>query len=245
MDDFRIKTEQFEGPLDLLLSLIEKRKLLINEFSLSKITDEFIAYAETIPGDAVEEKTDFIVIASTLLLIKSRSLLPNLSLSEEEEQSIDQLEKRLELLKKAKELGEIIKERFGKNPIFFAEFKTKGEVVFAPHKSIEKVSLSLLLHTLLNSIPKKEKIQTAVIKKVITIEEMIEKLAEKVKGAIKMSFREFTGGKPVSKEQKVEVIVGFLAMLELVKQGIVDVSQHAHFEDIHIESKEVGLPHYG
>jgi hypothetical protein len=72
-----IKSEIFEGPLDLLLSLIEKRKLLINEVSLAKITDDYIAHIQNASEQSMRDQSNFILIASTLLLIKSKSLLPN------------------------------------------------------------------------------------------------------------------------------------------------------------------------
>ena len=103
MDGFKIKTETFEGPLDLLLSFIEKRKLLINEISLAKITDDYLGHIQSISDHSIGDRAEFIVTASTLLLIKSRSLLPNLSLSDEEEQNISDLEDRLKLYQKIKD----------------------------------------------------------------------------------------------------------------------------------------------
>ena len=87
-NQFKIKTEIFEGPLDLLLSLIEKRKLLINEVSLSKVTDDFISYLQNREAYSIKDASEFLVIASTLLLIKSRSLIPSLNLSEEEKEDM-------------------------------------------------------------------------------------------------------------------------------------------------------------
>ncbi|MDD4989460.1 MAG: segregation/condensation protein A, partial [Candidatus Pacebacteria bacterium] len=130
---YKIKTEVFEGPLDLLLSLIEKRKLLINEISLAQITDDYIAYIKNTGNQTMGESANFILIASTLLLIKSRSLLPNLSLSEEEEQSIDELEHRLKIYKEIKELSVHIAERFGKEMIFAPQMR-KFDPVFSPDK---------------------------------------------------------------------------------------------------------------
>jgi len=82
---FTIKTESFEGPLDLLLDLIEKRKLYISDISLAKVTDDFIEHIKNIGGIEIGESAHFILVASTLLLIKSKSLLPELALTEEEQ----------------------------------------------------------------------------------------------------------------------------------------------------------------
>ena len=81
---FAIKTETFEGPLDLLLHLIEKRQFFINDIALAKVTDDFIAYIQERKDMPMGEVAQFIVVASTLLLIKSKSLLPVLDLTEEE-----------------------------------------------------------------------------------------------------------------------------------------------------------------
>ncbi len=242
---FKIKTEHFEGPLDLLLNLIEKRKLLINDFSLSQVTDEYLKHTENLPSYSLGDRTDFIVIASTLLLIKSRSLLPALTLTEDEEESIEDLQNRLKLYQKIKDLGEYVKEIYGKKMIFFPNEQKNLIQVFSPHDSINIKTLSDALKDVVRRLPVKEAIPKATVKKVISLEEMIDRLSTRIKGAIKMSFRDFSGGKRgVSKEEKVEVIVSFLAMLELVKQGMIDALQGEKHGDISMETKEVGIPHY-
>ncbi|MEK7117749.1 MAG: segregation/condensation protein A, partial [Patescibacteria group bacterium] len=82
--DFKVKTGDFEGPLELLLELIEKRKLHINDVSLSQVADDFIAHIKSLEEFPMNDSADFILIASTLLLIKSKSLLPTLELTEDE-----------------------------------------------------------------------------------------------------------------------------------------------------------------
>jgi segregation and condensation protein A len=241
---FSIKTESFEGPLDLLLSLIEKRKLLVNEVSLSKITDDYIAHIENIPDYKMGERAEFIVVASTLLLIKSRSLLPTLTLSDEEESDIEDLENRLKIYQKIKDLSVNVKNSFGKQFLFNGGLDGKKMPVFSPHPKISLQNIRQSLMDVIINLPKKEVLQKATIRKVITIEEMIDKLTSRVQTAIKMSFREFSGGVPKTREEKVEVIVGFLALLELVKQGTVGVYQHGAFSDIEMETESVGLPKY-
>ena len=99
MKDFKVRVGEFEGPLELLLDLIEKRKLHISDVSLSQVADEFIEYTKSIEDFPIADSADFILVASTLLLIKSKSLLPNLELTVEEEENIGELEKRLALYK--------------------------------------------------------------------------------------------------------------------------------------------------
>ena len=79
----------------------------------------------------------------------------------------------------------------------------------------------------------------------MSLEEMIEKLSSRIQSGLSLSFKQFSGtGEKIDKEKKVEVIVGFLAMLELVKQGIVNVIQDNHFDDIRMETTEIGVPRY-
>jgi segregation and condensation protein A len=98
-----VKTQVYEGPLDLLLELIEKRKLLINDISLAAVAEEYIGKIKSLAELPVAETAEFVALASTLLLIKSRSLLPTLELSGEEERDIKELQYRLEVYKIIKE----------------------------------------------------------------------------------------------------------------------------------------------
>jgi len=237
---FSIKTEIFEGPLDLLLSLIEKRKLFINDIALSKVADDYITYLQSLEKFPIADSADFLVIASTLLLIKSRSLLPSLNLTEEEEQDIGDLERRLKIYKRIKELSQYIKNRFGQEIIFYPE-QRKMIPVFSPDQTMTQENFLTSILFVLKALPKVENIPKAIVKKVITLEEMISNLTKRIQSNIKLSFREFA---KVGKEERVNVIISFLAMLELVKQGIVNVRQNNQFDDIEIETRETGVPNY-
>ena len=120
---YTVKTAVFEGPLDLLLELVTKRKLFVNDVSLSQVTDDFISYIDKHEEFPIGESAEFIVIASTLMLIKSRSLLPMLKLTEDEEESIHDLEDRLVLYAKVKELALALKKIFGKQIIFEKNYR--------------------------------------------------------------------------------------------------------------------------
>ncbi len=244
MMTFKIKTEVFEGPLDLLLDLVEKRKLLINDISLALVTDDYLSHLSHLETTDNSSRTDFILIASTLLLIKSRSLLPSLDLKEEEEHSIEELETRLKMLQIIREGGLVLGGIFGKKIIFNSDSSLPVVPVFSPHHSITLLALGQSIHQIISRLPKTEKIQKAIIKQVISLEEMIDRLTVRIQSSLSLSFKQFTHGSPQSKEQKVEVIVGFLAMLELVKQGIVDAIQENHFDDIKMETTSIGVPRY-
>ncbi|MCX6716873.1 MAG: segregation/condensation protein A [Candidatus Taylorbacteria bacterium] len=238
---FTVKTEKFEGPLDLLLDLIEKRKFFINDVSLSKVADEYIEHIKKFERFPIGESADFILIASTLLLIKSKSLLPSLTLTDDEKGSIEDLEKRLNIYKKIKDASLMLAPLFGKNVLFGAESR-KLEPVFAPDDSMNIVNLLEAVKRVLQALPKKEVLPQTIVKKVISLEEMIDSLTERVQKSLKMSFREFSSS---HKAERVNVIVSFLAMLELVKEGIIHVSQEKHFDDIQMETHDVSVPRYG
>lgn len=236
--DFKVRVGEFEGPLDILLELIEKRKLHISEVSLAKVADEFIEHIKRHEEFPMADSAEFILIASTLLLIKSKSLLPTLDLSSEEVESIENLEERLNLYKNYKEMAIKLGEIFG-NFLYSPRERKSGKIVFAPTPEINLQNIKSSLLSAIEKVAKKEILPKVSVGKVISIEEMIEKLSERVSKGLRMSFGSFA-----SKAEKVEVIVGFLAMLELVKRGAVRVAQKNHFEEIEIECENIGVPSY-
>ncbi len=238
---FIVKTPAFEGPLDLLLRLIEDRKLFISDISLAKVTDDFISHVKSFDAMPMGESAHFILVASTLLLIKSKSLLPGLSLTDEEKGDIEDLETRLKIYKRIKEGGIHIAKLFGSEIIFMQSANRAFVPVFAPDPefSIEKALYSL--KDLINRLPKKESIPKHVVEKVISLEDMIGTLSERISSHLRMSFKEFTKD---HKENRVNVIVSFLAMLELVKEGVLHVTQENRTDDIVMETKAVGVPRY-
>ena len=236
---YQIKTERFEGPLDLLLSFIEKRKLFINDISLAEVTDDFISYIENRKDFPFQEIAQFILVASTLLLIKSKSLLPLLTLTEEEEGDIEDLENRLKEYQKFKDLSTYIKERFGKNIIFPRNTRII-EPFFSPTEEITIENLLKSVRNVTASFPEEKKVTKTTVKKVVSLEEVIENLMKRISEGIKMSFREFSGNARSGREN---IIVSFLAVLELVKRGIVEAEQQNHFSDIEI-NKNINYPDF-
>ncbi|MEK7634861.1 MAG: ScpA family protein [Patescibacteria group bacterium] len=240
-DNFKVKIGEVEGPLELILDLIEKRKLHISDVSLSQVADEFIEYIKSFEEFPMSDSADFILVASTLLLIKSKSLLPNLDLTPEEQGSIEDLENRLASYKKYKELATNIQKMFG-NFLYFANESKEMHVVFSPTPDITLTSLKTALEEALKKVPKRtEPLPKITIDKIISLEDMVDKLTARIQTSLRTSFRDFSG---MGKVEKVNVIVSFLAMLELVKQGSVRVSQNQHFEDIQIEGENAGVPIY-
>ncbi len=243
MLNYTVKMANFEGPFGLLLELIEKRKLFINDLSLAQVTEDYLNFVKELQqkspeGEISRQVSNFIVVAATLILIKSKSLLPNLNLTDEEVGDIRSLEERLRLYELFTRLGASIKANFGKKMIFPAGERKQDMIVFLPDAQITRESMMGLAQDVLGRIPKKTFIPEVEVKKVISIEEMIDRLTLRIESALKMSFREFVGGKGGTKEEKVEMIVGFLAMLELVRQGILEAVQETNRDEIMIERRE-------
>ena len=240
---YKIKTANFEGPFGLLLNLVEERKLFINEISLAEVTEDYLKYVNGLNNLGPHEISSFLVVAATLILIKSKSLLPNLNLTLEEEGDIRNLEDRLKLYELYTRLAGNIKSNFGKR-IIFAPLERKNDVlVFLPDDQITTESMMTFAQGALGRIPKKVFLPEVGVKKVVSIEEMIDKLTERIQNCLKINFKDFAGG-AVTKEERIVVIVGFLAMLELVRNGILDAVQEDNFEDIIMEKQET-ITNYG
>jgi len=235
-----VKTSVYEGPLELLLELIEKRKLLINDISLAAVTDEYIARVNAAIELPVGETAEFVSLAATLLLIKSRSLLPQLELSDDETHDIKELEYRLALYQIIKQSTRGLETCLG-NPALYGGTPPERPPMFLPDETITLASLREAAQTLIQGFPQSLMLPKVAVKTIVSIEEMIEKLQARVSTAIKLSFKDFAG---VGKRERTEIIVSFLAMLELVKQGILNATQDSHFDDITLESDTISTPTY-
>lgn len=233
-----VKTSVYEGPLEVLLELIEKRKLLINDISLAQVADDYIARVNNLPELPVGETAEFVALAATLLLIKSRSLLPTLELSDDESRDIKELEYRLavyQILRDASQnLGRM------EEAYLFEGTPREMEPLFIPDPSATPSNLRAAAQTLIDGFPTTLTLPKVAVKKIISLEEMIESMASRIQTAFKMSFREFAG-----KRERAEVIVGFLALLELVKQGIIKAEQESQHGEITLEAHSVSTPSYG
>ena len=121
-ESFAVATETYQGPLEALLDLIEARKLSITDISLAAVADSFLGYVEKLPSLPLKETSQFVLVASTLLLIKSRSLLPLLELSEDERESVHELEKRLTRLKLVRDASRLLRKRWGTASLIAMKF---------------------------------------------------------------------------------------------------------------------------
>ena len=241
---YKIKLQQFEGPLDLLLSLIEQKKFFINEISLAKVTNDYISYIKSISELPAEKRISdtsyFILIAATLILIKSKSLLPNLDLTTEETEKITNLEQRLTLHKIIKNASLDIKKIFGAKIIFGPNDRLWGDPLFIPNKIMTITNIKQLISNVILNLPQEEEQKPAIgIKKIISLDEVIESLTNRIQHAMNLSFKEFSKSHKANnpEELRINVIVSFLAMLELVREGIINVIQNSSFGDIEINKQ--------
>ncbi len=229
---FQVRQEKFEGPLEVLLDLIEREKLSVTEVSLAKLTDEYLIYIKSLEAVDPVELGEFLVVAAQLILIKSRALLPSLPLNEEEEGSIEELEKRLAEYQRIRDLSREIKMLAGAGKYIFTRESFAGrEPVFYPPPKLVPGMLKQAFTFFLASLPKLEKLAEEKIKKIISLEEKVSHIRSFLSDTLERVFSDLVKGA----KEKVEVIVSFLAILELAKQKFVDLDQEKLFSDIKIK----------
>lgn len=232
---YKLTTEKFSGPIEKLLELIEEKKLEITDLSLAEITADFLEYVKKI--EVVEPRllADFVAVAANLLLIKSKSLLPNLKLTIDEEESIKGLESRLDFYRNFKPAMAHIKKMAQEKNVEVSRqlFFCRPEVFYpSPEITIKNLlkSAEKVLEAL-REIPEEQKIERSLI----TLEEKIEEIVTRLKVEMEKatSFRSLLKDKPRS-----EVVVLFLALLHLLTIQKINVRQNEGFSDIIIKQNQ-------
>jgi segregation and condensation protein A len=237
---FAIKTETFEGPMELLIELVEKRKLLINDISLAQVTDEYMQTVSAMQELSLPNTAQFVSLAATLLLIKSKSLLPVLDLTTEEEASIEDLEHRLKLYQIYRDAGLHLQGIFGSRMMYEPEYVPPREPVFVTDSFCTKVEMANAMTRIIAALPKFEPKPVAKVRQTISLEEMMEKLKRRIEKQLQTKFSDIRAREADHKN----VIVSFLAILELFKQGNIIITQAGRFDDIHMELDRPGTPRY-
>lgn len=225
----KVELEQFSGPLDLLLSLIKENKLDISQLSLSAITEQYLQYLDKLEKNKEEELADFLVIGTRLLYLKSRLLLPQFAPEAEEEES---LAEQLKLYKLFVDASRRFHKIWQNNYLAFFRIEPprKNKEFIAPaNLSMENLRESLL-NLLVRLKPLKPLPQTT-IDATISMKEKIDNIRSILRKVGKVNFFEILG----KARNRTEIIVSFLALLELVKQKTVFLKQSAPFGDIAIE----------
>lgn len=234
---YKVKLPVFEGPLDLLLHLIEREELDITKVSLAQVTDQYLEYISLLEELNAEILADFLVIAAKLLLIKSEMLLPRPPrvLEEEEEEDVgEELARQLIEYKKFKAAAEALKQR--------EEMGFRTYVRLAPSPKLERslqlgdVSLADLVEAVrraLNVRPPAPSVSEVVSPITITIAEKMAFIEEKLNKLGRVSFSHLLD----QAASRLEIIITFLALLELIKLKGVEVQQERPFGEIIIFGK--------
>jgi segregation and condensation protein A len=227
---YQLNTEKFSGPLQKLLELIEEKKLIINEFSLAEITADFLDYVKKIEEAEPRLLADFVAVAAKLLLIKSRSLLPDLVVTSEEKEEIMDLETRLRIYQQFRGAGREISRLWDRGSISYSRelLPSFGPDFFYPPAKLTAVSLR-------EEIEKIYRLATAerleeVSKEMLNFEKYLSELSDRIKSGVS-NFKEATAGR-----KREEIIVLFLALLHLLKDNRIKISQEEQFSDILISS---------
>jgi len=231
----KIQNEEkvFEGPLDLLLDLILKNKLDITDISLAQVADQFIDYMQA-NSENIDPETlsDFLLIAGKLVLIKSKAILPLLELESEEEEDIKELKRRLREYKRFKEVFPQIKSLYENEKISFAKQGYAGiKTVFCPPENLDLQDLKNIFETVISKMPTKEEMteKKNIVK--ISISEKMNEIKSRILNRTRMTFQNIiAGGK-----SRMEIIVTFLAMLEMVRKNQAIIDQKEIFGDIDIK----------
>ncbi|MFH0818952.1 MAG: ScpA family protein [Patescibacteria group bacterium] len=230
--DYEVKLEKFQGPFDLLLQLIEQEELDITEISLAKITKQYIEHLQKVEELYPEELADFLVVATKLLLIKSRTLLPYLQWEEEEDES--NLEEQLKIYREFHEASQTLEKMLLQRNFTYGRLDSRydsPEIVFSPPEKITASSLQKFFINVLESLEPVIKLPQSAIAKAVTLKEKLFNLQEALTKTACLSFKDIIS----QAENKTDVIITFLAILELVKQQTITVNQQNNFEDITIE----------
>lgn len=211
----------------------------VSDISLTKIADEFVSYVRAQAAFPAGQAASFILTAATLLLLKSKALLPVFTLTDEEEEDVKDLEHRLSLYQVYRDVARALGNLKGR--IYFGGLRRDLEPLFAPAPDMTRDALYASLAGVLAQAPTPEKKQETVVQSVVSLEDMMGRLSERIEKALSTTFRDFVG----SPEDKREIVVGFLAVLELVKRGMLMAEQMGQYGDIQLEyAQKPGAPRY-
>lgn len=234
---YAIKIENFEGPLDLLCHLIDKNKMKIYDINLSEITDQYIEYIKEQEKLNLEIASEFLVMASTLLYLKSKNLLPKQE-EDEEEITEEELIRRIIEYKKFKEISKVLKENY----ISFSNRYFKGqEEIELPKRKLEENFETKLIPEIYKELVERnsEKLNQNAknIEKIAIVENytVAGKVKEMFKVLVKQKRFVFNKLFSIKKHNKQEVVTAFSGLLELSRRNKVETSQEELFGDITVE----------
>ncbi len=233
---YTVRTPVYEGPLDLLLDLIQRAELDITTVSLALVTDQYLGYIHSLEEGHADEISLFLVIAARLLQIKSEALLPRPPTRGPGEEDVAQsLVDQLRLYKRYKEIGQWLDARQERGLRTYLRVAAPPKV--EPKLDLSNVTLDSLQRAALTAFsrtPQKEPLDSVIAAPKITIREKIGLIGKTLRQLSRASFHALLGHKP----SRLEVVVTFLALLELIKRYRVEVRQESLFSDIEVQRLE-------
>jgi segregation and condensation protein A len=256
---YELNVGEFTGPLDKLLELIEGQKMDVSEVSMAKVTDDFLKYLETLKNGTSGEAgrdispdelrlfradlralADFISVASRLIFLKSKYLLPGLTLSDEEEADIKDLEDRLKRYQDLKPALRHLQNLWGERhtsysrPYFLGRGSglAAGQTIFYPGGNLDLEALHGAFGRIFDTIKTYEMETETIREKIITLEEKISEVLDRVRSGGDVMFKQLSGEK-----SRGEMIVVFLAILHLAREQLVLIEQMENFSDIIVKKQ--------
>jgi len=229
--DYQIVLDKFSGPLDLLLQLIEQEELDISQVSLAKVTDQYLAYLDANKDLPAGELADFLTVATKLLVIKSKLLLPQMA--DEEEDSAEQLEAQLKMYKEYLAASKKIEALLTEKKYSFTRERLPLDFrpAFSPPPSLGVGDLTAVFEEILKRIEYVTSLPRKIMERVVSLQETVSGIREALSRAQKMSFKEVIA----NAKSKHEVVISFMALLELIKSGEAAVKQKGIFDEIEVE----------
>jgi segregation and condensation protein A len=231
VDQYQIDIPVYQGPLDLLLQLIESAELDITTLALAQVTEQYLKHLEALQDLPADEMSAFLVIAAKLIQIKSEALLPQQATSMEDEEDIgDELARQLIAYKRYKEIADLLAERKGLGYQSFIRLSP----VFVDRKQnldLEGVGVGDLFQIASSIFQKdmeRQSISTVVERPKITIKEKINQISDKFKSSDQLTFEDMLG----EQYSRFDVVISFLALLELIKGNFIKVVQDGMFNEI-------------
>ncbi len=235
---YRVNTPVYEGPLDLLLSLIEKAELDITRLALAQVTDQYLTYIQNMDAVQAADISEFLVIAAKLIQIKSAALLPKPpTIEPEEEDPGEALARQLIAYKKFKQVSLFLIDREEKGLRTFLHIAQTPKI--EPRLDLSGVTLNDLMEAAREILAGKINIplNEVVAAPKITIRERIVRILSIMKLKEKTSFYELVG----DNSSRLSIVVTFLAMLELVKRHVIEAEQSNLFSDIVLQPLEFSI----
>ena len=234
---YAIKIENFEGPLDLLCHLIEINKMNIYDIQINEITDQYIQYLNQMEEMNLEIASEFVVMASTLLYLKSKKLLPKQE-EEEEELTEEELIRRIIEYKKFKEISKVLKQSYIQNG---NRYYKNQENIKLPKQKLEKDYDNTVIPNIYSELIERNRVKinqnAKNIEKIALVENytVASKVKEMFKVLVKQKRFVFNKLFSLNKHNKQEVVTAFSGLLEMSRRKKVETTQEELFGDITVE----------